>query len=135
MAHYQQWVGTQIVTVKSVRNCYNSPASVFHRIIYQTLIRSFLMNSALTKIKFKFWAGQHCFFTFILCFWGLILRFLAFFCVLYKGGVYLKFIGFLYKRLAGSGKEYEIGFSVRYVTVMRFGDGIMQHHNELAKKK
>lgn len=54
--------------------------------------------------------------------------------MLCKGGVYLKFIGFLYKRLAGPGKEYEIGFWVRNVTVMRLGDGIMQHHNELAKK-
>lgn len=81
----QQQVGSHFVTVKSVRNC-NFPDFAFDGIIYQTLIRSFLMKFCINKIQVQIWAGWHWFFTFILCFWGLMLSFLGFFSVLCKRG-------------------------------------------------
>lgn len=134
MEYYQQQVGSQFVTIKHVRNC-NCLALAFDGIIYQTLMRGFLLKFCINKIQVQIRAGQHWFFIFILCFWGLILNFLAFFCVLCKSGGHFE-VGRISvdKRLAGSGKEYKFGCWVRNITIMKLGDEIMSQHTKLAKK-
>lgn len=88
LAHYQQRVGTQIVTVKRVSSCCNSLTFVVDEIAYQTLIRSFLIKSWINKNQIMSWPPL--LFTFILCFWVMIPSFFAFFCVLCKGEVHCK---------------------------------------------
>lgn len=41
---------------------------------------------------------------------------------------------YVYKKFSVSEKEYEFGFWVRNVIIVKLGDGIMQQHTEVAKK-
>lgn len=94
------------------------------------LTRSFLMKFCINRnqIQILSWPASifHIYF---------VLLKLAFFCVLCKGGFHFEVNWtYVYKKFSVSEKEYEFGFWVRNVIIVKLGDGIMQQHTEVAKK-